>query len=57
MGNEMSVRAFVKHQHVSGNLEGHTFVQGCAYAQESLKKILKYHLWLILRLLQWESEG
>lgn len=53
----MSVRAFVKHQHVSGNLEGHTFVQGCAYAQESLKKILKYHLWLMLRLLQWESEG
>lgn len=39
MGNDLPIESFEKIQHIAGNPEGHSYVQGCVYAQKSLKKI------------------
>lgn len=52
----MSTGGFEKCQHTPGNLEGHTYGEGCVHAQGCVhtqrrhEKALNSHLWLTLRL-------
>lgn len=53
-GNEMSTRPWEKLLHISGNLEGHSHMQGCTHAQGRPEKALITHSTLLCA--NWKAE-
>lgn len=57
MVNKMATGSFEKPQHISGELSGHVYVQGCVHAEKRPGRALIPHLWVTWASAQAVSKG